>query len=125
MQDFPGKSAKKNYISEQPKKGWKELEFTHPAPLSHLLTSIGEGSPHSKLIPPLFKLNIPAPQHPIKNSDSISYSGTFKSQSQKSESRGAQHVRHEGKVGSSLQFRLQPAQGAHKDASKGEDGIIQ
>lgn len=32
---------------------------------------------------------------------------------------------HEGNASSELQFRLQPAQGSHKDASEGGDDIIQ
>lgn len=68
----------------------KELECIDLAPLSPLLTSTGEGSPHSELIPPHFKLHRPSlsiqsgPRSPIPQ-------GHFLSQSQKSESRRSQH----------------------------------
>lgn len=81
--DCSGKSAKRNYISEQPKTGQEELQFISLAPCSHLLTSIGTRPPTASWF--LHTLHLPAPQHPIKDPDPRSQSRTFKSQSQKPE----------------------------------------
>lgn len=121
IQDSSGKLAKRNYISEQPKTGQKELELIYLAPVSPLL----KGRPTASRFLHILSYMV----HPLclqsRTQTPYLTGGTFTSCSQKSESKGAQCVRQEGNSGSRLQLRFQPAQGAHKNASQGSAGFTQ